>query len=140
MRWRLRAVLLRPPVADALQACQDPLIYLVASAEGVAEAGPRCLFSDGNCAAAVTRLFDDLSHLDAEVDWPLMQARMWNNTADDPDRMRRRMAEFLVHEWLPFGCLIGIAVRTRGARDQTQAILSGYGVRLPVRVRPGWYF
>lgn len=106
----------------------------------IATAGLRWLFSDGNCAATVTQVSDDLGLLDSVVDWPLMAARMWNNTADDPDRMRRRMAEFLVYESVPLSCIAGIAVRTQGMKDQVDRLLAASTVRLPVRMQPGWYF
>jgi ssDNA thymidine ADP-ribosyltransferase, DarT len=119
---------------------QDPLIYLVSTVEAVVQAGLPWLFSDGNCAATVTQVFDDLSQLDIVVDWQVMRAQMWNNTAEDPDRMRRRMAEFLVHERIPVGCLAGVVVRTHALKQQIEAILAAYHSRLPVRVQPGWYF
>jgi hypothetical protein len=77
---------------------QEPLIYLVSTAEAVAVTGAACLFSDGNCASTVTQVYSDLTLLDTAVDWPIMATRIWKNTAEDPDRMRRRMAEFLVHK------------------------------------------
>lgn len=119
---------------------QDPLIYLVTTVESIAAAGMRSLFSDGNCAAAVTQIFDDLSMLDSVVDWQLMRAKMWNNTADDPDRMRRRMAEFLVHERVPVSCLARIAVRTQSMKTRVEGTLAAHAVGLPVLVRPSWYF
>jgi ssDNA thymidine ADP-ribosyltransferase, DarT len=119
---------------------QDPLIYLVSTVKTIADAGLRWLFSDGNCAATVTQVFDDLEVLGSMVDWQVMRARMWNNTAEDPDRMRRRMAEFLVHEHVPIGCLVGIAVRTQGMKEQVENLLAAAAVRLPVQVRPSWYF
>jgi hypothetical protein len=108
--------------------------------EAAIEAGLRWLFSDGNCAATVTQVFDDLSRPDAVVGWQVMRARMWNNTAEDPDRMRRRMAEFLVHERVPVGCLTEVAVRTHAVELQVEGILAACGSTLPVLVRPGWYF
>lgn len=102
---------------------QDPLIYLVSTVGAITVAGLRWLFSDGNCAATVTQMFDDPGLLDSVVDWPLMAARMWSNTADDPDRMRRRMAEFLVHERVPLNCIAGIAVRTQGMKNQVEGLL-----------------
>jgi hypothetical protein len=119
---------------------QDPLIYLVSTVRTIADAGLPLLFSDGNCAAAVTQVFNDLELLGSVVDWQLMRAQMWNNTADDPDRMRRRMAEFLVHQRVPVSCLVGIVVRTRGMHEQAERLLVDRAVELPVRVRPGWYF
>lgn len=73
------------------------------------------------------------------VDWEVMRGRMWGNTAEDPDRMRRRMAEFLVYERVPIGCLAGIAVRTGSMREQVDGILAAQGLALPVRARPAWY-
>jgi hypothetical protein len=119
---------------------QDPLIYLVTTVESLSAAGSRSLFSDGNCAKAITVIYDDLDQLDAVIDWPVMRARMWNDTADDPDRMRRRMAEFIVHERVPVDCLTGIAVRTEPMRDRVERVLAAHGADLPVRVRQDWYF
>jgi hypothetical protein len=125
-----------PTYADG----QDLLIYLVSTVETATRAGLQCLFSDGNCAAAVTQVCADLTQLDSMVDWEVMHAQRWNNTAEDGDRMRRRMAEFLVHERLPIGCVAEIAVRTDAMNEQVDAILATQGVSLPVRVRAGWYF
>jgi hypothetical protein len=119
---------------------QDPLIYLVSTVETVASAGSRWLFSDGNCAAIVTQVFNDLGLLSSVVDWQVMTMRMWNNTAEDPDRMRRRMAEFLVHERVSVNCLTEIAVRTQGMKEHVERLLAAHAVALAVRVRPSWYF
>jgi hypothetical protein len=50
---------------------QDPLVYLVSSAETVAASGAPFLFSDGNCASAATH---DLTLLGSAVDWDVMRA------------------------------------------------------------------
>jgi ssDNA thymidine ADP-ribosyltransferase, DarT len=119
---------------------QDPLIYLVSTVEAVVQAGLPYLFSDGNCAAAVTQVSGDLALLESMVDWAVMRGRMWSNTAEDPDRMRRRMAEFLVHERVPLRCMAGIAVRTQQMRERVDESLTAHGVTLTVRVRPTWYY
>ena len=119
---------------------QDPLVYLVSSAETVASNGATFLFTDGNCASTVTQYSNDLALLESAVDWEVMRAYMWANTADDPDRMRRRMAEFLVHQRLPVGCLSEVTVRHDTIKQQVNELLRAYSVDLPVRVRSGWYF
>jgi ssDNA thymidine ADP-ribosyltransferase, DarT len=119
---------------------QDSLIYFVGTVERIADTGLRYIFSDGNCAASVTQLFNDLRDLETAVDWALMRVRMWNDTAEDPDRMRRRMAEFLVHERVPVRCLARIVVRTPAMKRQVVAILVEHGISLSVEIRPGWYF
>lgn len=119
---------------------QDSLIYLVSTVETVVAAGAACLFSDGNCASSMTQVFEDLTLLDSAIDWETMRARMWNNTANDPDRMRRRMAEFLVHKQVPISCLTEVAVRSSIIEQMVESILAAHHVGMPVRVRPGWYY
>lgn len=119
---------------------QDPLIYMVSSVETIAAAGLPWLFSDGNCAAQVTEVFNDLRLLDSKVDWEVMRATVWKNTAEDGDRMRRRMAEFLVYERVPLSCLVGVAVRTVAMRHQVAAALDHREIALPVGVQRGWYY
>jgi hypothetical protein len=119
---------------------QDPLVYLVSTAEAITVSGAACLFSDGNCASGVTQLFDDLGLLDAAVDWEVMRAAMWNNTAADPDRMRRRMAEFLAHQQVIIEHMTEIVVRSATIGQRVEKILAGHHVTLPVRVEPRWYY
>ena len=75
---------------------QEPLVYLVSSAQAVEAAGHRFVFSDGHGIAAFTDWFDDLSRLD-QVDWNMVGQRYWTDRADDSDRQRRKQAEFLVY-------------------------------------------
>ena len=87
---------------------QRPLIYFVSTVERVAEAGLTCVYSDGNCANTLTTFHANLDGLDLNVDWAIMKARIWSDTAEDGDRMRRRMAEFLVHQEVPLEVMVGI--------------------------------
>jgi hypothetical protein len=116
------------------------LIYFVSSSEVVYEAGLPCVFSDGNAAVVITTFGDDRRALATHVDFPLMKQRMWANTPDDPDRRRRRMAEFLVHEQLPLEHVTEIVVRDRPARAAVDAVLQRTGRLIRTAVRSGWYF
>ena len=51
-----------------------------------------------------TDFFDRLDDLD-KVDWKIMKSKYWNDTDEDPDRKRRRRAEYLVHQLFPWHCL-----------------------------------
>jgi hypothetical protein len=119
---------------------QDPLVYLVSSADAVAAAGQPCLFSDGNCASPLTQFFGDLALLGSAVDWELMTSRMWANTPEDQDRMRRRMAEFLVHQRVAVGCVSLMVVRHETMKRRVEAIQAAYGMAIPVAARSWWYF
>ena len=123
---------------------QDPLVYLVTDIRSIVEAGRPWVFSDGNCASAITEYSDDLADLaegtDSLVDWAIMRERYWADTMEDPDRMRRRMAEFLVHEFVPWSVVKTIAVRTQAISLKVQAALGKVEDRTPVRIMAGWYY
>lgn len=119
---------------------QDPLVYLVGTIGDVVRAGLRCVFSNGNCGARLTEYYDDLRLLDSEVDWPLMRARMWKDTAEDPTRATPCAAEFLVHERMPWSLIRGLVTRTEATADMVRGLLSDKGQTLQVVVRPDWYY
>lgn len=120
----------------------DParLVYLVSSTEAVVAAGREYVFTDGNAAAAFTEFHDDAEHLGEVVDWPLMKATMWANTPADPDRRRRRGAEFLVHQALPFELVDKCCVYDAAARSAVAAAAADAGWEVEVRIRRNWYF
>jgi hypothetical protein len=66
---------------------QEPLIYLVSTAQDVNASGLRFVFSDGHGIAAFTRWYDDLNDLD-NVDWSIVYERYWRDTLNDMDRHR----------------------------------------------------
>jgi hypothetical protein len=80
---------------------QSSILYVVSSAQAVADAGQGFVFTDGHAIMAVTHFFSDLADL-GKVDWKVMTSKMWNDTQKEPDRKRRRQAEFLVHDAYPF--------------------------------------
>ncbi|MFI6022315.1 DUF4433 domain-containing protein [Streptomyces sp. NPDC051287] len=119
---------------------QTPLVYLVTSVDAVKASGRPYVFSDGNCANEITRHFADLSVMPSVVDWEIMNARYWANTAADGDRMRRRMAELLVHEHLPVTALDEIATYDHDHAQQVQHLIREAGAEIPVSVRREWYY
>jgi ssDNA thymidine ADP-ribosyltransferase, DarT len=119
---------------------QDPLVYLVSSAEAIAAADVPFVFSDGNCAATVTCFNSELAKIESVVDWEVMRAQMWRNTADDPDRRRRRMAEFLAYQRVPIDCFSEIVVRRDMMRRRVEGLLESTGLGLTVTTRVNWYF
>ena len=119
---------------------QDEIVYLVTSVERVVEEHLRFVFTDRNAALGFARYGDDLKDLDDYLDWELMEALMWHATAEEPDRMERRMAEFLVHGHVPWSALVGVAARTDEVCRQVEHALSSVGREIPVRPRPEWYF
>lgn len=119
----------------------DNIVYLVTTIERLLEYPPLPLvFTDRNAVLDYARFTTDADELDELVDWDLMKQRIWRDTADEPDRKERRMAECLVHSMVPWNRFVGIATRNQPCLDRVSSQLDKLGVSVPTRVRPGWYF
>jgi hypothetical protein len=118
---------------------QQPIVHLVSSVERVVAAQLPFVFTDGHAYVAFSRFFADLQQLD-QIDWPLMRSRYWADTDEDNDRERRRNAEFLVHQRLPWQLIGAIGVRTTAVAEQVKALLHATSHRPDVVVRPAWYY
>lgn len=118
---------------------QDALVHLVSSAQAVANAALKFVFSDGHGIMAYTEFFDDLDELDA-VDWNVIGARYWHDTPDDGDRKRRRQAEFLVRDRFPMALVSEIVVRTAATRHRVEELLAETDLTPAVTVNPHWYY
>jgi len=120
---------------------QEPLIYLVSTAQKVQESGAEFVFSDGHGLAAFTEWFDDLDCLE-QIDWQVVAARYWSDNPDDMDRQRKKQAEFLVHRFCPWPLIGEIVVMSRGMQERVEAVLARYPetAHRTVSVRRDWYY
>jgi len=118
---------------------QRPLVYLVTSIRQIVDAGLPFAFSDGHPIMEITEFFGDLAHLGA-VDLPLMKQKYWNEIVEDPDRPRRRQAEFLVHERIPWELITEIGVMDAEVGRRVEDLLRAAAHRPPIRVRSSWYY
>jgi len=122
---------------------QRPLLYLVTSLATITAAGLRFVYTDGHPLAALSDMFDDPDQIAERVDLPLMQARYWKDTEDDPDRERRRQAELLVHQCVPWEVIEEIGVMDEPIKTRVEELLAGASGAFPaprVIVRSGWYY
>jgi hypothetical protein len=120
---------------------QEPLIYLVTTAQKVAENGIPFVFSDGHGIASFTEWFCDLADLN-KIDWEVIQSRYWADTLEDGDRKRRKQAEFLIHRFCPWSLILGIAVLNDKMKNQVEAILTRFPgeMRKKVVIKKDWYY
>jgi hypothetical protein len=88
---------------------------------------------------AVSDFFDDIAHL-GQVDWPLMAARDWFDTATYRDRKRRRQAEFLVHRYFPWELVTAIGVVSASMAVRAEVELRMAAHRPTVELHRDWYY
>ena len=118
---------------------QDPLIYVVSTVESIHGAALPFVFSDGHGIAAYTQWYDKLADL-GKIDWEAVHARYWNCTVEDPDRQRRKQAEFLVYRFCPWELVHEIGVLNESARAKVISIISNYCASTPVQIHREWYY
>lgn len=124
----------------AYQDGQNPLVYLVTDLDRLQKVGCRFVFTDRNAYYQTATYAEDPAELDQLVDWELMEATMWNNTAAEPDRMERRMAELPVHKSVPFSAVLAVGVRSAAIASAVAEVLGTLDDPPPVLVRPNWYY
>jgi len=115
---------------------QKEIIYLVSTAERVAEAKLPFVFTNGHAIIGYVDHFNRLEDL-PKVPWDVIKAQYWNNIEDG---RCKRQAEFLVRDFFPLSLVGGIGVANNTRLAKVQEILEAAGTSIDVRVCNGWYF
>lgn len=99
------------------------------------------VFSDGHATKFPSKFYEDFIDLN-QIDWEVIGMRYWANTEEDPDRTRRRQAEFLVHKSFPWDIVESLAVKTPDMKRRLEKYLIEEWPDLvkPVRLERDWYF
>ena len=131
---------------------QQTVVQLVLEAQELAGERP-VVVADGHVIEALTDFhpFDGLDKVDWNVMWvgqptalsfQSVPVRYWHGIPSDPDRPRRRQAEFLVHEYAPVTRVAAIAVIDNNMRTRVQALLPQHvgGWKPPVVACPHWFY
>lgn len=117
---------------------QKDIIYFV-SEKWVNDKNIAFVFTDGHAIMELSTFFNDQKNLD-KIDWEIMEYRYWDNTYKDPDRMRRRQAEFLVKKFFPFQLVQEIGVIDKDVQREIISIASPFGYDKIVNIRKEWYY
>lgn len=128
-------------VKEKKRADQSEIIYLCSYAQDIALANRDFVFSDGQGIMRLTKWYDSINDL-SKLDWNAIYAKYWADTEEDPDRKRRKQAEFLVHHSLPWELVKGIAVMNNMAKEAVESIFKIFDPKLTKKVieRPQWYY
>jgi hypothetical protein len=118
---------------------QEDIVHLVFEAEVLVNAGLPCVHTDGHAAMQPLRFWSGVSGF-AELPWSVIRSWSWKNTPDDNDRKRRKQAEFLVHDTVPWSFVQAIGAMTEATRDRAIAAMASAAHRPPVTLQPDWYY
>jgi hypothetical protein len=91
-------------------------------------------FTDGHAKNRLSSFYTHLEKLD-EIDWSLRTATYWSNTDEDPDRQRRKQAEFLVKDYVPPACIHKLVVYNEAAKNYVQKIVAKTNQNIEIHVK-----
>lgn len=112
---------------------QSEIIYLCTHIETIIKRCPEWCFTDGHAKDKLTAYYNQLDGL-ALIDWDTVTNKYWSSTPEDPDKMRRKQAEFLVRTHVPTTCLSGAIVHDEAAEAKTRGIMNSVGIILPIHI------
>jgi hypothetical protein len=119
---------------------QEPVIHLCTTIETVDQAERSSfVFTDGHAIMSNSQFYDDLVDL-YKIDWKIMKKKYWADTPEDPDRKRRRQAEFLVYKFFPWKLITDIGVMTANIQKEIAQIVRESSHQPNIEVRRNWYY
>ncbi len=118
---------------------QEPLIYLATTVETIQQAKLTYVFTDGHGIMQITGFYNDPEDL-MRIDWPLMKSKYWGDTVEDPDRSRRRQAEFLIHKFVPWNVISFIGTYSKRMTDYVRDLMKDTAGTPRVETRRQWYY
>lgn len=118
---------------------QSEIIYLVSSVEKIEESGLKYVFTDAHAYTGFKKFYNQKNEL-VNLDWEVLKSDNWAKTALDPDRKRRKQAEFLIYETLPFESLEGIGVFVKTQEEYVKEVLLNHDKKLYTGIKKDWYY
>lgn len=118
----------------------DRLIYLATTTQYLVQAESIWAATDRNAVLSTAEFSLDDDRVTDMTDWHVMSIEPCFPVPDHPDRIERRMAEFLVHGTVPFENLLAIGVKSANLKAEVDQVLGQQGSSLRALVRPAWYF
>jgi len=115
------------------------IIYLVTTFENVTENECQYVFTDGHGYHSMSQFFNEEEGL-KEVDWDIVNLIHWNDTEDDPDRKRRKQAEFLVFNEMPITALVAVVVYNETTKNEILPKFTEHDFSCNLIVKPNLYY
>ncbi|WP_299051727.1 DUF4433 domain-containing protein [uncultured Polaribacter sp.] len=116
----------------------EDIIYLIYKLDEIID-DVEYLFTDGHGYASFTGWYEDIENL-LLLDIQDITREQWNNTEDDPDRMRRKQAEFWIKQPLSIDAIKGIATYDEATRVRVREMCESYQKNIEIKTKPNYYY
>jgi hypothetical protein len=122
-----------------IQRANADIAILVSSIPRLVELRLKFLFTNAAAYFHEAKYFHRVRDLD-QIDWHLLQSRIFSKDPEDPGKQGRYHAEALIHRHLPLEALLGIACFDSASKAKVDREVSRRDLTLSVRSLPQWYF
>ena len=130
---------------------QDDIVHFELLVRAVVQHTRDFVFFDRNATKVYSQAYTDPHQLKDVIDWGLLTEPpqldgFCKYFSDKPepakytDRLEKRQAEFLVKHQVPLAWFTRLGVINDSKAEQVRALISQFGLNLPVAVMPDWYF
>lgn len=137
----------RPPMLYSIKFhhgndIQNQYLHLVSSVNIIQHSSLPFCFTDGHGIMEYTSYSENLDWIDYFIDWDTIQDTYWADTSDDGDRKRRKQAEFLVHNMVPWACIESITLIDNNMKGKVEKIFENISsnYHIPIQINPDWYY
>ena len=119
---------------------QKDIVYIVSTKESIQQSGLPFVFTTGQAIMQLSTQHNQDVDL-SRIAWDIIRGAYWNDVPPEfPDRKRRRMAEFLVHQHVPLKCIRGLAVFNDSMEKTVSEMVNEAELQIPVKAKPNWYY
>lgn len=117
----------------------EEIIILVSSIYKIVKLGLPFVFTDKHACVQWTKFYLDIAELD-KIDWGILQRRDFQRDENDPVKLERYQAEFLVYQHCPLEAIMGIICYNSTTQTLIEQWLKQANSNIPVYARTKWYF
>lgn len=112
---------------------QRDIVYIVCNAYDIMESELEWCYTDGHAKVAITTFYNSKQDL-VKLDWPKIRSTQWTPVPEDQDRMRKKMAEFLVRRHVPSDRIRSIVVHSAESKQKVEELMTALAMFLPVHI------
>ncbi len=119
---------------------QEKIVHFVLKIADIITDNIDFVFTDGHPIVALSQFYNNPEELQDKVDWEVMQSRYWSDTPQDPDKKRRRQAEFLIYDQVPVNLINGIGVFDQNIQNEVNCLIERFQPDIDCKVKRNWYY
>lgn len=118
---------------------QSDIVYIVVNHNCIVQNGLDWFYADGHARHGMTRFYTDEQGFN-DLDWDVIYARQWSNIEDDPDRQRKKQAEYMVKGNVPVNCFAYFLTFDEQSKQKVESLQSIAQTAIPVKISKLAYY